>query len=86
MKKIICAVFDVKSEFYGNPFTAVNTQSAVREFAAAVNDPTAMLYKYPEDFRLLKLAEYDDTTGAVEGLVNPEVLIDAISCKEHKNV
>jgi len=77
--KIICSVYDVKGAFYSTPFISLNEEMAARDFGAVVRDPNTMLSKFPEDFRLVVIAEFDDISGAVIPYKTPKFLVDAIA-------
>lgn len=59
------AVFDVKSDAYLTPFFFPTRGQAVRAFKDLANDPNTTIGRHPEDYKLVHLAEYDDSTGAV---------------------
>lgn len=61
----IFVVFDSKSEGYGIPFFQRTTGEALRGFTEAVNDPQkqSAVAKYPQDFTLFELGEYDELLG-----------------------
>lgn len=46
------SVMDVKSEQYGPIMALHHDAVAIREFAAAIDQPNSMIAKYPEDFEL----------------------------------
>lgn len=56
------AIYDKKAETYGMPFPAHNDAVAVRMVSASM-DGTSMLTKYPSDYRVDKVAVYDNTFG-----------------------
>lgn len=70
------AVEDLKSGF-GNPFVAVNSDVAKRDFIRLVRDPASALFHNPEDFRLMAVGTYDPETGEVHGLTAPAHVMDA---------
>lgn len=78
MKRKLFAVYDLKAQFYGNPFLFTHKGEAIRAFMTACGDPQTNMYRYPEDYQLFYLGEYDDTTGRFAGLPHPEHLNNAI--------
>lgn len=58
-------MYDKKAMFFDSPFCVENDIQAARAFDQAVNDPRSTLSKYPADFALYYLGEYDSGTGAV---------------------
>ena len=59
------SVRDAKTEIFSNPFYAKTHGEAERNFSMAVNDnnPNNMLSKFPEDYQLWYIGEFDDHTG-----------------------
>jgi hypothetical protein len=55
------AVYDVKSESYEVPFFKVNEQIAMREFALVCRDEQMLMNKFPEDYELHLLGEFDQS-------------------------
>ena len=69
------AIHDQKSKASHTPFFKHTNGEAERDFKTAVNDTTASnnLAKYPEDFDLYHVGEYDDQTGIFTALQTPRV-------------
>jgi hypothetical protein len=82
MQKSVCAVFDSKSGLYANPFYAVNSVVAVRDFITAARDPAVQISKNPEDYSLYQLATFDDESGLFTSNIPPLFLSSAITSKE----
>lgn len=76
------SVFDLKAKAFMQPFFSAVRATAVRSFVAAVNDPSTMMHKHPEDFILFHLATFDDETAKILPLAQPEQLCNAVSVKE----
>ncbi len=55
--------FDRKAHCYGSPFTAVNNDVAVRQFAGLIQDAGGRLAIY--DTELYKVGEFDGDNGVV---------------------
>jgi len=70
----IFTVFDSKAEAYLEPFTQPAIGSAVRMFESAANDPEHSFGKYPGDYGLFCIGEFDPKTGRVIAHQNPENL------------
>lgn len=77
----IFAIRDTKGEHYGSPFFQKSNSEAERSFHQLVNDPASMPSKYPEDFDLYALGEYDDLTGKIKALDTPYHIIKATGLK-----
>nr|UXQ87985.1 MAG: nonstructural protein [Microvirus sp.] len=65
MIKSIYSVYDEKTLAWLNPFNLVNDGEAIRGFSDAVNDPSSMFNKHPNDFHLYKLGTFDDSKGQI---------------------
>lgn len=65
------SVYDKKAMFFDSPFCVENEVQAARAFDQAVNDPRSTLSKYPADFALYYLGEYDPGSGAIDRAVIP---------------
>lgn len=58
---------DQKSKTAGQPFFVKNDAIAIRSFSAAVEEGNSDLSKYPEDFVLLRIGEFNQETGEITG-------------------
>ncbi len=75
MKKIIVTVQDLKSG-YADPFIIDNEHLAIRMFRASFIDNNKNIMSiYPEDFRLVKIGEYDSKTGLIDSLPETKFVI-----------
>lgn len=73
MKLAMMALFDTKAKAFMIPQFYANPAICIRAVRNAVNDPVAgFLYRNPEDFIIFQLGTWDDATGAVELLPQPE--------------
>ena len=63
MRVGLYSYFDRKAHCYGAPFTAVNTEVAVRQFAGLIQDAGGRLAIY--DTELYKVGEFDGDNGVV---------------------
>lgn len=66
MKKIY-SVYDKQHERHNPPFYAVNDIMAKRMFDQAKQDPESDLVKFPQDFKLVCLGAFDETSGHLLG-------------------
>lgn len=57
------SVFDVKAKHFNQPFMEKTTVNAIRGFEIAVNESESIYKKFPDDFALMELAEFDVNTG-----------------------
>ncbi len=63
MKKKYYAIYDKVAKRYLNIFTDINNDTAARGFHNLEKDKSTMIGQNPEDYRLYKIAEWDETTG-----------------------
>lgn len=66
-------MYDVKADVYMSPFFFSAVGQAVRAFKDLANDKNTMVGRHPGDFKLVKVAAWDDATGAFES-ISPVVL------------
>lgn len=59
------AVHDTKSHSYGPPMFLRHGAEAMRSFEQAANDEQTMLFKYPDDYELVRIGHYNDDTGTL---------------------
>jgi hypothetical protein len=59
----ICTVYDSKAECYLQPFYCKSKGEALRSFIEISNDSKSQIGKYPEDFTLFELGEFDDSNA-----------------------
>jgi len=65
------SVFDTKAQFYLQPFPETSTHAALRGFDVAVNEGKSTFSKFPDDFCLMELGEFDQQTGRLTPHVTP---------------
>jgi hypothetical protein len=65
MKINIYAIYDAKAEVFGKPIFFNTDGLAVRSFYEACDHPESEFKKYPHDYSLHKIGEYEDTTSEV---------------------
>jgi hypothetical protein len=74
------SIRDGKSETYNKPFTEVSNGVALRNFMTAMENEDSMIKKYPEDFSLWQVGQFDETTGEIIP-ANPECIGKAVDLK-----
>lgn len=83
MKSQMFAVRDNKLEAYGQPFLAKNQSHAVRLIGELVNkDLENNFHKYPQDFTLFAIGEYDDSTGLCQSEDTPKAVMGLWEMKQ----
>lgn len=71
MIKEVFAVFDKRSQLYGDLMTCRNKVEAMRNFEQACLNDRSPLAKYPNDFDLVKICEFSDEEGIVSLNIPP---------------
>ena len=66
MKKVVCGVYDMKAGSYDYVGHFDNLVQASRAFENSVRNPDSVYAKYPMDFYLVHLADFDVLTGFFE--------------------
>lgn len=59
----VYSVYDSKVGAFMAPFFARSKGEATRMWHTAVNDPQTQFCKFPSDFTLFEIGEYDELTG-----------------------
>lgn len=72
--------YDVKSEQFGQPFVMTTKAIAIRSFTEACIAPDSEFAKYPEDYYLYCIGEYDSETGTITQKDKPEKIATAQKC------
>ena len=75
------AVFDSKAGAYLQPWFSQTRGTAIRAFAGAGADASSDFAKFPEDFSLFHIGEFDQAEGKVIPARAPECLGTAATLK-----
>lgn len=75
-------VRDSKADTYLLPFTARTHGEAERSFQKASLDPQSEISKFPEDYDLYYLGEYDELSGKISPESAPVHMIKAIELQK----
>jgi len=73
----VYSIIDEKAKCYSAPFVMPHNGQALRAFGDLVQDKTSAIAKHPGDYRLYKLATWDDHSGQFSSS-KPEFLAAAI--------
>lgn len=65
MQPKIFTVYDVQAETFGQPFFMQSEGIALRSFHEAALNPESEISKYPDDYVLYAIGEYNDDTGHI---------------------
>lgn len=74
----VYSIRDAKGDFFGNPFFKRSHGEAERDFHLACNDEKSMLSKFPEDYDLYYLGEFEDKSGKFKPLDTPQHMLKAV--------
>jgi len=83
--KVFC-LFDSKVEAYLPPRYYRAKGEAIREFSEAVNMNDNGISKYPGDFTLFEIGEFDDSTGFITMLNAPVSIGNGLEFKRSEDV
>lgn len=77
MKYVVVSIKDRAADAFGRPAFVPSVGVAIRSFSDEINrsDSENQMFAHPDDFDLFELASYDDSTGIVEMLAQPKLLI-----------
>ncbi len=77
MKYVVVSIKDRAADAFGRPAFVPSVGVAIRSFSDEVNRDNSenQMYAHPDDFDLFELGSYDDSTGIVEMLDQPKLLI-----------
>lgn len=81
----IFAIYDQKAKVFIPPFYAHNEGTALRQFSNAINSPDSDMSKYPEDFTLFLIGEFDDNKGEITGKA-PSTMVNGLQMVEEKPI
>lgn len=68
------SVFDRKAAAYWQPFCAATPGMAERFIMDQLSEPKSPMAKYPEDFSLVHVGDWDDSAGKCVGFQEPKVV------------
>jgi len=78
--------YDAAAQAYLPPFVTPSERDALASFTEAANDPQSNICKYPKDFTLLQIGEFDERTGVLVKLETPKILKTGAQAKKDTNV
>lgn len=70
----IVVVKDVKTPCYLQPYAVKSVQDALRSWDVLVNEGDSTISRFPNDFRLLHIADFDTEHGELHILERPQDL------------
>lgn len=82
MSKVLCTIKDIKAGYYFSPVMCNSVDEFKRIVYECVNsDVSSPVCKYPSDFQLYHVGEFDEHLGLVVGFPDVIYICDAISLK-----
>jgi hypothetical protein len=85
-KLLVFAVFDSKAEVYGTPIFFGSRGLAIRSFDQECNREESQIFKYPGDFTLFQIGEYDQDTGLLTPLSSHTSLGTGVEFKRDERI
>lgn len=82
MKLNMYSLYDMKTTSHGVPFFMATDAAAVRAVSNLVSSVDTLVGMNPEDFRLHRLASFDDGSGEIDVLEIPVRVCDAIETRK----
>jgi len=70
----IFAMYDTKAQTFLQPFPETSTIAALRGFEVAVNEGKSTFSRFPDDFCLMEIADFNQDTGQIIPLTSPNNL------------
>lgn len=78
MVQKLYSVYDSKASYFLTPWPCRNDGMARREFAGVCSNPDSPMGKFPADFVLFQVGEYDDHDAKLTSAVPPVRLCDGV--------
>lgn len=75
MKVSYFAVFDKKAQQFGQAFPSMSLGTAERSMKDSVSNPESPHAKYPDDFALFRVFDFDDESGLIVETYEPPQLV-----------
>lgn len=77
MKQELFSIYDKKAETFSMPFPAINKGAAIRQLNMEVNsERESLLKKFPEDYSLYLVEEFNTESGLFKGYEKPLFVIE----------
>lgn len=78
----LVTVYDTKAQAHLQLATVRTTAEGLRHFETECKNPNSQFNKYPADFVLKEVADYDELTGIISPYESHKILATAIDFKE----
>lgn len=77
---------DSSAKAYLPPFVTPSERDAIASFKDAANDPQSNICKYPGDFTLIQIGEFDERAGVLTKLETPKIIMTGSAAKKDSDV
>lgn len=61
----IFAIYDKKAEYFLQPMFSRNVSQMIRDLDQVVSDEKSVLHRFPADFALYQLGDFDESSGVI---------------------
>ena len=78
MKIEAYSIYDNQSETYAPPIFVGKKGVAIRSFISECSNPDSMLFKYPADYQLFHIGQFDQETGMFTPMTKPTMVASAM--------
>lgn len=70
-KQELFSIYDKQAQKFGYPFPAPGKGAAIRQIALEMQGKSNVIVKYPADFALYQVEEFEESTGKFKGYKEP---------------
>lgn len=74
----VFSLYDVKSECYLPVMCQETRGQAIRQISDVISDGRTQVSRYPEDFKLYELGEFDNKSGELKAMVPPAFVVSVV--------
>lgn len=67
-------LFDKAAAVFNAPFSQRSRGEAVRNFKMLLEDQNSLPFKFPQDYTLYEIGEFDDSNGSIQMHEHPELM------------
>ena len=78
----VYAIRDAQTEAFSQPMFFVTRGVAIRSFSEECESTTSALNKHPQDYAMFQIGTYDDNSGALVSLPQPQQIALAMDLKK----
>lgn len=71
------SIHDSKAEAHLPPIAFKTAAEAIRAFSSSCEDTSTNFYKYPSDYTLVELGEFDEASASICTHASPRILSNA---------